>query len=103
MGKIESNFEAHAEAADGADGIRALKIGKFSRFYADVLFAHFDKDSSGSLQLAEVQEALKYLVKPEADGTKVTPVISFPAQYTSESGEVSLPPSYFWTIFASFD
>ena len=43
------------------------------------------------LELAEVQKALKHMVKPGADGEQPTPVVAFPPEFTTESGEVRPP------------
>jgi len=61
---VTSLFEAHA--TDEGSG-RGLKINVFNRFYAEILFKHFDADNNGTLQLGEAQEALKFLVKPGAE------------------------------------
>ena len=55
------------------------------------------------LELAEVQKALKHMVKPGADGEQATPVVAFPPEFTTESGEVHLPISWFWATFSSMD
>jgi len=82
---IDTMFSAHAVA--GEDGVKELKAGKFSRFYAEVLFHHFDADNSGTLELAEVQNALKHMVRKNADGEQVMPIIAYPPEFTTESGE----------------
>ena len=43
------------------------------------------------LELVEVQKALKHMVKPGADGEQATPVVGFPPEFTTESGEVRPP------------
>jgi hypothetical protein len=44
------------------------------------------------LELVEVQKALKHMIKPSADGEQATPIVAFPPEFTTESGEVC-PPS----------
>jgi len=104
---IETMFEAHgAEKKDGFLGMASthvLSITSFSRFYAEVLFTHFDVNGNGTLQLAEVQEALCFLVKPNAQGERVMPSIAFPPEFTKPSGEVELPMSWFWATFTAMD
>ena len=90
-------------AKPDASGTMALGKGVFSRFYAEVLFRHFDKDNSGTLQLAEFQEALGHMVKPNADGTKTLPIIAFPESCRDETGEVHLPVKWFWATFAAME
>ena len=75
----------------------------FARFYAEVLFRHFDADNSDSLQLAEMQNALGHLVKPNADGTKTLPVLAYPPEFTDEKGEVHLPVKWFWATFMAME
>jgi len=98
---IDTNFEKHG--TDIGNGTKELSIKVFMRFYAGVLFAHFDKDNSGTLELAEVQKALAFLVKPDAAGEKTAPVVSFPAEFQQAGGEVSLPFAWFWATFKSMD
>jgi len=90
---MEEKYNLHAEEKDGK---KVLTAKVFGRYFCEVMFRHFDKDNSGTLELAEVQEALKFLVKPDADGNKVAPIIAFPPELTTESGEVHLPISWFW-------
>ena len=66
----------------------------FSRFYAEVLFKHFDVDNSGTLQLAEVEEALKHLVKPNADGTKTMPPVACAPPIRAALAAPSLMPPH---------
>ena len=66
-------------------------------------FKLFDKDNSGTLELAEVQEALKHLVKPDADGNKAMPVVAYPPEFTDDKGEVRLPMSWFWLTFSAME
>ena len=47
------------------------------------------------LELVEVQKALKHMVKPGADGEQATPVVGFPPEFTTESGEVRPPRARF--------
>ena len=91
---MEYQFLAHAD--DREDGVKVLTAKVFSRYYCEVLFRHFDKNNNGVLELAEVHEALKFLVKPDADGNQVMPVIVFPSEYCRLDGEVKLPISWFW-------
>ena len=62
------------------------------------------------LELAEVQKALKHMVKPGADGEQPTPVVAFPPEFTTESGEVRppalqvhLPFKWFWATFSAME
>ena len=91
---MEYEFLVHAD--DREDGVKVLTAKVFSRYYCEVLFRHFDKNNNGVLELAEVHEALKFLVKPDADGNQVMPVIVFPPEYCRLDGEVKLPISWFW-------
>jgi len=86
------------QAAEGS-----LKPNIFSRFYCEVLYRHSDADNNGTLELAEVQEALKHMVKPNAEGVQVAPVVAFPPEFTSESGEVHLPLAWFWATFSAME
>ena len=95
---MEEKYNLHAEEKDGK---KVLTAKVFGRYFCEVMFRHFDKDNSGTLELAEVQEALKFLVKPDADGNKVAPIIAFPPELTTESGEVHLPISWFWPCVRS--
>ena len=49
-------FEAHATVDDVLG--KALKINVFNRFYAEVLFKHFDTDNNGTLQAEEATQVL---------------------------------------------
>jgi len=98
--RMEDMFEKHAVSKDG--GEKALSAKVFARFYCDVLFRHFDKDNSGTLELAEVQEALKHMVKPNEDGVKVAPIVAFPDEFKKD-GEVHLPLQWFWMTFSAMD
>ena len=69
----------------------------------EIMFKHFDKDNSGTLQLAEVAEALQFIVKPDAAGNKVMPVLAYPPELTDEKGETHLPISWFWPLFSSME
>ena len=68
-----------------------------------MLFRHFDEDNSGTLELAEVQKALAFMVKPNEEGVQVAPVVAYPAEFTQESGEVNLPISWFWGYFSAME
>jgi len=99
--KLQEAF-AKVKTADET-GKDVLTTKFFGRFYAEALFRQFDKDNSGTLELAEFQEAIGHLVKPKADGTKDLPAIAFPPEFTDEQGEVHLPVSWFWSTFRSMD
>lgn len=94
---IPAIFEARAEA-DETHG-KSLKINVFSRFYAEILFRHFDTNHDGALQLEEAHEALKFMTKPGAQPAAV----AFPAEAYTESGELRLPMSWFWSIYQAMD
>ena len=64
-----------------------------------MLFRHFDADNSQTLELKEFQRALAYLCKPGQEA----PVVAFPSQFASASGEVRLDLKAFWAIFASME
>ena len=51
-------------ASDDKQDGQSLKASHFGRFYAEVLFRHFDADNSGTLGLAGVQKAMAFLTKP---------------------------------------
>ena len=68
-----------------------------------MLFRYFDADNNGTLELAEVSRALEHLVKPDADGKRPRPVMAFPPEFTTESGEVHLPISWFWATFSAME
>ena len=53
--------------------------------------AHIPATYHPRLELVEVQKALKHMVKPGADGEQATPVVGFPPEFTTESGEVRPP------------
>ena len=55
MDKLKECFEKVATAGDDG-GAKAIERKHFARFYAEIMFRHFDKDNSGTLELAEVQE-----------------------------------------------
>jgi len=99
--KLQEAFAKVKTTDDSEEDVLSAKF--FGRFYAEALFRHFDKDDSGTLELAEFQEALGHLVKPKADGTKDLPVVAFPPEVTDEKGEVHLPVSWFWSTFKSMD
>ena len=84
-------------------GEMSLPPGKFSRFYCEAIFHQFDVNQNGTLQLDEVQSALGYLVKPDADGVRQLPVIAYPPEHTDASGELRLPVQWFWALFSSMD
>ena len=65
--------------------------------------AHAPATYHPRLELAEVQKALKHMVKPGADGEQATPVVAFPPEFTTESGEVHLPMRRFWATFSAMD
>lgn len=100
-------FDAHSIEVPGFLGFnkrRYLETRVFSRFYAEVLFQHFDRNANGTLQLAEVQEALRFLVKPDGTtGEAVLPVIAYPPEFMQPGGEVLLPFKWFWTTFKAME
>ena len=91
---MEYQFLVHAD--DREDGVKVLTAKVFSRYFCEVLFRHFDKNNNGVLELAEVHEALKFLVKPDEDGNQLVPVVAFPPEFCDEDGEVKLPITWFW-------
>ena len=93
---VEALFEEHAKE-DGA-GIKSLKPGSFNRFYAEILFRHFDANNNGTLQLEEAQAALQFLY-PTKDGAKPDVNVAFPESAKSESGELRLPKGWFFMMY----
>jgi len=89
------------EAFDKVQQDGVISSSHFSRFYCEALFRWADIDNNGTLELAEFQKTLGYLVKPNADGTSSTPVIAFPSECTAPDGTVHLPMSWFWPMFSS--
>ena len=77
-----------------------LKIKLFNRFYAEVLFKHFDANNNGTLQLDEATKALRFLVKPTEGQPE--PVLALPADY-SRDGELHLPWSWFASVYKSME
>jgi len=55
------------------------------------------------LALPQVQEALKHLIKPNAEGAQAPPIVAFPPEFTDEKGEVHLPIQWFWATFSAMD
>ena len=101
IAKLEEEFAKRATQEAG--GGKALMPTVFSRFYCEMLFRHFDKDNSNTLELEEVQNALKHMVKPNADGVQVMPIVAYPPEFTTESGEVHLPLTWFWATFSAME
>ena len=100
--KMKACFDTHA-TSDWL-GRKSLSIKVFSRYYAEVLFLHFDRNDDGKLQLAEVEEALAFLVKADGkDGAKPPVVVAYPPEFTDEKGEVHLPIQWFWSFFSAMD
>jgi len=93
---MKGNFEKHS-----VDGKLPRKV--FSRFYCEVLFYHVDADKNGTLELAEFQNALKHMVKPNAEGEVVMPIIAYPPDLKDDKGEVHLPLPWFWGNFSAMD
>ena len=92
-------FEAHAK--EDAAG-KSLKPGSFNRFYAEILFRHFDENNNGTLQLEEAQEALKFLY-PTKDGAKPDVNVAFPDSAKTESGEFALPKGWFFMTYQAVE
>ena len=97
---IPQMFEAHA-THDEKLGKKVLKIGVFSRFYAQVLFKHFDANNNGSLDRTEAQAALRFLLKPK-DGSTPEVAVAIPAS-AEKDGELQLPFSWFWDQYQAMD
>ena len=94
--RIPEIFDEHA-TDDEARG-KVLKIGIFSRFYAEVLFSHFDTSNNGSLQMDEAQRALKFLLKPDEAANEIA--IAYPCD---PDGEMKLPFSWFWVNYQAME
>eukprot|EP00310_Coccolithus_braarudii_P023227 CAMPEP_0183332904 /NCGR_PEP_ID=MMETSP0164_2-20130417/1959_1 /TAXON_ID=221442 /ORGANISM="Coccolithus pelagicus ssp braarudi, Strain PLY182g" /LENGTH=164 /DNA_ID=CAMNT_0025501715 /DNA_START=40 /DNA_END=534 /DNA_ORIENTATION=- len=88
-------FEKHAKETE--KGGKALKVGNFARFYAEILFKHFDTNNDGSLQLSEAKQALKFLIKP-MDGVVEEPVLAVPPGAYDEKGELKKPMPFSWFL-----
>jgi len=99
---IVSLFEAHAVTEGWTSG-KFLKPGSFNRFYAEILFRHFDANNNGYLELAEAQEALKFLVKKKEDGEKPDVNAVFPASAYTEAGELKLPKAWFFQMYKAME
>ena len=85
---------------DGAGG-KHLTTRVFSRFYAEMIFRHFDRDDNGTLELQEMQRALAFMVKP-GDGARPL-VAAYPPELHDSSGEVHLPVEWFWRLFSAME
>ena len=99
-------FEEHAKAEEGAAGFfgaKALRAGSFNRFYAEILFKHFDANENGHLELAEAQEALKFLCRTKKDGAKPNLNVVYPNDAYTESGELRLPRSWFFQMYQAME
>ena len=94
---VPALFTAHAEQT--AHGGVAIPIGKFSRFYAEIMFKHFDSDGNGMLQVEEAQKAFAHLIKP---GTGVG-MPTIPGNYLKEGGKLYLTLKGFWQIFTAME
>lgn len=101
--KIREVF-AKVATPDVAGG-NSLKPGLFSRFYCEVIFHHFDANENGTLQLAEAQAALAYLVKPDTNGAQQSQLVAaFSPHFTDDTtGEVRLPIQWFWKLFSAME
>ena len=100
---IKELFEAHAavigEPGLFSSGQKALKPGSFNRFYAEILFRHFDANNNGYLELNEAENALRFLCKNKSDGSKADPVnVVYPVDAYVE-GELRLPKSWFFSMY----
>jgi hypothetical protein len=106
--EIATLFEAHAQAEGGwgpmGSASKTLKPGSFNRFYAEVLFKHFDANNNGYLELAEAEEALRFLRPNKADGGGKDDVhVAFPTSAYTESGELRLPKAWFFALYQSME
>ena len=92
-----------AKASDEAVG-KALKINVFSRFYAEILFKHFDASNTGTLQLAEAETALKWLLKPKHGtlGEAQQLAVALPPG-VPQGGPASLPFAWFWVHYQAME
>ena len=86
---------------------QAAKEQVLSNFWSTerikALFNLFDADKNGTLELAEFQNALKHMVKPNAEGEVVMPIIAYPPDLKDDKGEVHLPLPWFWGNFSAMD
>ena len=94
---IPALFEAHSTVEPSVG--RALKINVFSRFYAEILFKHFDASNNGALELAEAEAALKWLLKPKHGklGQEQQLTVALPGNAQS------LPFSWFWSHYQAME
>lgn len=98
---IPTLFEKHAKVDEA--GEQSLNVTVFNRFYAEILFKHFDASNDGKLQLAEAQEALAFLVKPSADGGKPNVSMAYPPDAYDETGALALPKSWFLSMYQAME
>ena len=71
---------------------RGLDLQLFNSTYAAILFAHFDTNNDGMLQLDEATRALQFLRPSGQDA------IAFPAEAYTADG-VLLSPQWFYSMF----
>ena len=88
-------FEAHAN--DGH-----LPVHLFNRFFAEILFRHFDTNGDGALQRAEAEGALKFLLKPPAEGAPAV-AFAYPPEAFDGSGELQLPKAWFLAQYQAME
>ena len=98
---IPKMFDAHA-SHDEKLGKIVLRVGDFSRFYAELLFKHFDADNNGTLQREEAQAALRFLTKQPSGGAAPEVVLALPAS-AEEGGKIHLPFSWFWDQYRAME
>lgn len=91
---IPALFDAHAITLAGTD-MRCLDVQLFNSTYAAILYAKFDSNNDGWLQLEEAQAALSFL-KPQ--GLDTAHAIAFPPEAYTPQG-VQLNREWFWSIF----
>ena len=58
---------------------------------------------SGVLQLNEAEEALKFLIKPSTGDGPPKPVLAYPPEAYTASGELALPFSWFASMYRAME
>ena len=91
---IPALFEAHAITSAGTEE-RCLDVQLFNSIYAAILYAKFDSNNDGWLQLEEAQAALSFL---QPQGPDAAQAIAFPPEAYTPQG-VQLNREWFWSVF----
>lgn len=79
---VSELFEAQA-TTDQELGVKVLRINVFSRFYAEIMFRHFDGNNNGMLEPDEAVEALKCAKRNASESPNTLPsAVASPAHFT---------------------